>query len=323
MGILRAIYKGLMRMTESSALVLVMWGMVLLSALPMAVVMENTLRTDVGSSLIHEEIRQGLDMGWLEEFHHRGGEFAATLLPARVTPALVFDNLELWFSGAWITEYRGLAAAGGLFLVFWILLQGGVLSHLATPGQSFGWSSFLGAGGAYFWRFLRIAVIMGFAYYGVFRLAYWLFPVIKERTRDLTVERTALIINVMAALFVVVLLGLVHLVSDFARIATIREQRRSMVLALIRSLQRVILHPLQSFGLLGVMSLLLLLVQWVYFWTAPGVRGTSFLALLLTFLIGQLYLMARWALRIARYGAELELFDLWSRPPLDSGRRVE
>ena len=66
------------------------------------------------------------------------------------------------------------------------------------------------------------------------------------------------------------------------------------------------------------MRLLLALVQALYYWLAPGVGGTSPLAVLLAFLVGQLYILFRWALRVARYGAELALFDSFSKPTRQS-----
>jgi len=111
-------------------------------------------------------------------------------------------------------------------------------------------------------------------------------------------------------------MALVHLVADFARIATVREKRRSMILAVFRSARQVARHPLQSIGVFAVMILMLGLLQLVYYWLAPGIGGGSPLALLVAFGIGQVYLMIRWAIRIARYGAEIALFDRWTRPAL-------
>lgn len=323
MKVARAVVKGMMRMMECSGLVVVMWLTVLVAALPMAAVMEDAIRSDVGSSLIHEELRQGLDLGWLEEFQYRRGDLAETLQPVRVSPAMAFETLELWVSGGWVLESRGLVAAGGLFLILWILVQGGVLTHLTSPELRFRWSTFLAAGATYFLRFLRLALMTGIAYYGVYRLAYWLFPAVDRWTQDTTTERAVLGLHLVALGLVAALMAGVHLVADFARIATVREKKRSMALAIVRAVRQVGSHPLQSVGVLGVMLLFLALLQVTYYWAAPGVSGVSPWALLVSFAIGQLYLLVRWALRIARYGAEIELYDSWTGPQLDRGNSTE
>lgn len=314
MKIARAIVQGLKRMTECSGLVVAMWLIVLLVAVPFAAIVETSIREDVGASRMHEELRSGVDLGWLEEFHHRGGDLARTVHPVRLSPAMVFANLDLWLSGEWLTENRVLAAAAGLFLVAWILAQGGILTQLASPDLRFAWSSFLAGGGTYFFRFLRLALMAGVAYYGVYRLAYWLFPALDRSTRDVTSETRVLLLHLAGLGVVGLLMSAVHLVADFARIATVRDKRRSMVLAIVRSIGQVGRRPLQALGVFCVMTLMLGLLQVLYYWLAPGVAGSTPASLILALIVGQMYLFFRWALRIARYGAEMALYDSWTVP---------
>lgn len=314
MTTVKAVVSGFMRMARCSGVVLALWLLVLAAALPMAVVMENTIRTDVGASAIHQDLRQGLDLGWLEEFHSRRTGLAVELRPVRVSPAMVFESLDLWLSGAWVSQGRSLVATGGLFLMVWVLVQGGVLTQLTSPEIGFRWSTFLAAGSTYFFRFLRLAALMGLVYYGVYKLAFWLFPAIERATRDVTVEKQVLGLYLLAALAIGILLACVHLVAEFARIATVREKRRSMILSVARSARLLAKHPLQAIGVFGFLAVLLGVLQVGYYWIAPGVTGVSPLAIVLAFLVGQLYLLFRWALRVARYGAEIELYDRWVGP---------
>ena len=312
MTVFKAVIQGLARMARCTGVVVALWLVVLTAALPLAVVMENTIRTDVGSSAIYDQLREGLDLGWLEEFHHRRPGLAEALSPVRLSPAMVFESLDLWVTGAWVSQSRSVVATGGLYLIIWILVQGGLLTHLTSPELRFRWSTFLAAGGTYFFRFLRLAVMTGVAYYGVYRFALWVFPAIERRTRDVTVETRVLGLHLMAAVGVAILLACVHLLAEFARIATVREKRRSMVLSLVRSLRLVGRHPIQSAGVLIVMATLVGVLQVAYFWLAPGATGSSPFALVAAFLVGQLYLLVRWGLRVARYGAEIELYDRWT-----------
>ena len=96
-----------------------------------------------------------------------------------------------------------------------------------------------------------------------------------------------------------------------------------MILAAVRSGRLVGRHPLQSAGVFGVMFLMLVLLKVTYYWTAPGISGVSPLALVLAFAVGQGYLLIRWALRIARYGAELDLYDRWAGPRLGRGAALD
>lgn len=323
MSVLKALAWGIRRMIAAFVVVLVTWLSVLLFALPGAVIMEELIREDIGASLIHEHLREGLELGWLEEFHHRQGGLARTLTPSAVSSVAAFDNLEAWFSGSWFTRHQGLAAAAIMFLFFWFFLQGGILSQLAQPGRPFAMGSFMGDGGSYFFRFVRLGLLSGTAYYGIYRLACWLFPKIGRITQDVTVEKTALAYHLSGALVIVLMMAVVRLIADYARIATIRERRRSMLLAVLRSLRQVARHPLQALSVLAVLSAMLLLFQGVYSWLAPDVTDRTVVGLLVAVGIGQVYLILRWALRVTLYGAEISLFDEWTgRSVPRSGRYV-
>lgn len=313
MKVFKATLAGLRGTTRSTRVVILVWLTILVSALPLTVALREVIEEDIGTSQIQEDLRGGLDLGWLEEFHYRHEGLAQTLTPGRVSRALVWENMELWLSGGWITENRLLAATGMVFLLIWVLLQGGVIAHLSRQDSRFQLASFLADSGTYFFRFLRLGVIMGLGYYGVYRLAFWLFPAIERWTRDVTVEKTALGLNLLGALIVVILMSLIHLVAEYAKIATVLGDRRSMVLAIFHSFLQITRHPLQSFGLMGLMFLMLILVQWFFYMAMPDVRNASIGALIFAFVVGQGYLFIRSGLRVARFGAEMTLYSQWQQ----------
>jgi hypothetical protein len=311
MHVLKAATAGLSRVLGSPLLVVTLWLLTLVVALPLTVAMEESMRTDIGSSQVEQELRGGLDLGWLEEFHYRNDGLARLLTPGRVGPVMAWENLELWFSGDWLLENRQLAATGVFFLLLWILIQGGLIRELSRPDSRFQIGSFLGASGTFFLRFIRIAAIAGFAYYGVYRLAFWLFPAIERWTQDVTAEKTALGFHLVGAGLIVLLMTLVHLISEYAKIATVQEDRRSAILAMVHSLVKVLRHPLQCFGLMGVFFLALAIAQWLLYLVLPDARNASVQAVVLAFFIGQIYLLARTALRLARFSAEIKLYNQW------------
>jgi hypothetical protein len=311
MNVLKVAAAGLARSLGSPLLVVALWLLTLVAALPLTVAMEESMRTDIGSSQVQQDLRGGLDMGWLEEFHYRNEGLARLLTPGRVGPVMAWENLELWLSGDWLLENRHLAATGVFFLVLWILIQGGVIGQLSQPDSRFQIGSFLASSGTFFLRFIRIAAIAGFAYYGVYRLAFWLFPAIERWTRDVTVEKTALGFHLVGAGLIVLLMTLVHLISEYAKIATVQEDRRSAILAMVHSLVQVVRHPLQSFGLMGLFFLALAVGQWLLYLVLPDARNASVQAVILAFFIGQIYLLARAALRLARFSAEIRIYNQW------------
>ncbi len=324
MSVLRATAIGLGRVGYHSRLVLTLWLVVLVTALPMAIVLERSIRGDIGSSRIHRQLETGMDLGWLEEFHHRQGAVGELLEPVRVSSAMWLENLELWLNGEWLSGHRSVAAVVGVFLLVWIVCQGGILGQLAGDRGAFELRSFLGSGGEYLLRFVRLALIAGAAYYGIYRLGRWLFPTLELWTRDWTAETRVLLANLGAGGLIAIAMVYVHLIAEFARISTVREDRRSMLLAMLRSAWRVARHPVQAAAPFAILGVLMLVWQLGYLLLAPGVGAFGTLATVTTFLVGQVYLIGRWTLRIARYATELELFDGWEateREGAGRGRR--
>lgn len=309
MNLFKAIGGGLVMGSRSWRIALLLWLMGLLFALPAAVFIEEAVHEFIGSSLAHETLRGPMDLAWLQEFLDEAGGMSSTVEPSRLSPAAVLDNLELWFSGDLFTENLGLAALGILFGLFWTLMSGGVLAHLTGPEDHRGLAPFLAASSRYFFRFFRLVVAAGLAYYGIYRFSTWLFPSIERATRDVTVEGTVLAYNLVGAAFVLLLLVLVKVIVDYAKIGTVIEERRSMSLAAVRAVQLVVTHPVRTLGVYFSMGLLGLLLTAVYFFLVPDVAGSGLGPVVLALVIGQVYLLLRWTLRIGLLGAESIVFQ--------------
>ena len=311
MRALRAVSASLRQVMGSPSLVVSIWLLVLVGSIPATLVMEEAVREDVGSSLLAEELREQLDLGWLEEFRARRPAVAGELRPVRVSPALWLENLESWLSGRWIADHRGLAASAVVLLLSWIAVQGGILEHLLRRRERFDLRGFSGAAGAYFFRFLRLAVLTAIGYFGVYRLGLWLVPRIDEWTRDSTSEMTVLVLHLLAAGLVATLLASIHLVGEFAKIATVAEGRRSMCLASLRALSSVLRHPVDVAGVFLTLSLVLLAWQITFLWLAPRANVASLTLVFVAFATGQVYLLGRAALRVTRFGAEIRIWETW------------
>lgn len=308
MSLLNALRGGLAMGLKSWRIAALLWLLGLLFALPAAIFIEEAVHEYIGSSLAHESLRGPMDLAWYEEFKAEAGGVSSMVTISRLSPAAVLDNLELWFSGDLFQENAGVAALGILFALLWTLMSGGVLVHLTTSEDQPDSDSFLASSSRYFFRFLRLVIAAGLAYYLIYRFSLWLFPEIERATRDVTVERTVLLYNLVAAAFVLLLLVLVKVSIDYAKISTVVEERRSMVLAALRGAQFVVTHPVRTLGIYVAMGVLGLLLAVVYYFATPGVGGEGSALIVLALVVGQVYLLLRWVLRISLLGAESLLY---------------
>jgi len=302
-----AISRGLRNSLGSPVLLLWLWLVTLLVALPAGVAMHESVRSDLGLSLAGEGLVGQIDRGWLEEFEFRARGFEKSLGMIQLSSAAVLENLEGWWSGRLFTMDRGLVALAGAHLLVWILMLGGLLQHLAKGGGRLKLHEFFAAGARHFGPLLRLTILSGFFYFAVFRLARRLFPWIEDLTRDVTRETTALAANLAGVALVLILLALLSSISDFAKISIVTQNRRSAVLASVRGLVFVLRRPLRVAVIRLSFGLLLVLLIGLYVSMGPGSGQASWLGVAGALLVGQAYLLARTALRVSLLAAQLDL----------------
>jgi hypothetical protein len=306
----QAAFTGLARVLGSPTLVLLLWIASLAAAAPLAISMSDSIHQSIGGSLVHQNLREGLDMGWYGEFRARAKGIERTLSPSVVGAGAFLDNLDAWLNGSLFELAPGLVALGVAYGLLWALFLGGILNRYGEPhGGRFRLGAFLSHGAEFFFRFVRLAVLAAPLYYLVYRFAAWIFRSIESWTRDVTAETTILAYVGAASLLVGFLLTFVNLAFDYAKIATYKENRRSMLLAALRGFRLV-------FANLGGTTTLyygLLLFGFVllvgYAWIAPGPGQATARSVVFAFLVGQAFLVAKLMLRLNFLAGALVLYD--------------
>jgi hypothetical protein len=309
MSSLKAAFSGFGRVLASPALVLFLWLVSVVVAIPLAVSMAGSIEESIGASLVHQNLRDGFDMGWYGEFDARAKGVEKTLSPSLVGAGAFFDNIEAWLNGRLFEMLPALVALGVVYALLWALFLGGILHRYADRRGIFRPSELFLQGGEFFFRFVRLAVLSGFLYYLVYRFAGWLFGRIEDAMRDVTVEKTVLGYVVAAALLVALLLTFINMAFDYAKIATYKENRRSMILAAIKGFRLVLGNlgrtTILYYGL-GFFGLLLL---GAYYGVAPGSGQASVPSIVFAFLVGQAYLVAKLLLRLTFCAGQMALYE--------------
>jgi hypothetical protein len=200
-----------------------------------------------------------------------------------------------------------LAGAAGAYAALWLFVSGGILDRFAR-GRPIYTAAFFAACGVYFVRFLRLAVVIGAAYFALFR---WLYPFLFVTvyglwSSDLSAgDRDDLRVRgVLYALFAVALV-LVGAVADFAKVRAVVEDRRGMLGAVAASIRFIRRRPLRALGLylLNLFALMVILRLWAQ--AETGTYAPSWLALLVVLL----YLVARIWAKLAFMASEVVFFQ--------------
>ncbi|HUR20832.1 MAG TPA: hypothetical protein VMZ90_08505, partial [Vicinamibacterales bacterium] len=106
-------------------------------------------------------------------------------------------------------------------------------------------------------------------------------------------------------LFLATALALVSLVSDYAKVRTVVEDRRSMVGAVGASMRFLRRRPFRAFGLYLMSALASLVVMRLWYSAAPAASASIGMAFLMT----QVYLLVRVWAKLAWVAGEVVFFQ--------------
>ncbi len=299
-----AIREGLGRVRRAPALIVGVWAATLGLALIPAIVLHAQIETHLGASLMAETATSGVNFDWWNEFLAHTSGMGQTFVPAILGFAAVLGNLER------IADQQALppvlAVVVAVQLVVSLFLAGGLLDRLARD-RTVGAAAFFSACGVWTGRFLRLALLVGPVYGVLFLYVHpYLFEDVYTRlTRDMTVERQAFAVRVLLYVAFTAMVCLVNILTDYAKIRAVVEDRRSMIGALVAGWRFVVRHPAKSGTLYAANTVLAALVATLYAVLAP----TAMSAPLLAFLVGQIYVVLRVVVRLQFMASQTAFFQ--------------
>jgi hypothetical protein len=307
MNVNTAMTQGLRRAWRAPALLIGLWLLNVVVALPAAVVLSHTMEQSIGTSLFHQTLRDGFDADWYAEFSIEEDGLADTFRPSLLGAGPIYDNLDAWWSGRIFTSFPPLLWIGGAYVLLWLFLLGGVLNAFAAPEGPRYREGFAAACGRNFGRFLQLALCSGLIYYWIFLLSGWLFEQLAEASRQVTEERTIFYATLAIATLIVLLLHLVRMVFDYAKIA-VAVDGASAPRAILRALRFVGRYPGRTLGVYAGLGGLAAVAFVLYALIAPGAGQSTFLTIAFAFALSQVYLVLRLGLRLSLLASEVALF---------------
>ena len=307
MSIVTSLLDGLGRVVRAPFLLVGAAMLTLLLALPMGLLLRAELLTALGDSVVADAMADGVAWDWWQQFSSQATGLERSFTTSVIGFAAVLANLSALLDGD--GQEPVIVAVVLTYLVVWAVFSGGVLDRYARNRATRS-AGFFSACGLYGSRLLRLAIIAALTYGFLFGVVHgWLLDDLYDgMTRNLTVERQAFAVR--AALYLVfgLLLVVVSLVFDYARVRAVVEDRRSMLGALVAGWRFVRRRPGMCAGLYLANGLVWLSVMSSYALLAPG-AGSTGPSLWLAFLVGQGFLMARLASKLLFYAAEVAYFQ--------------
>ena len=306
-AVLVAFAEGFATVMRAPRILLGVYLATLLVAVPPALIVRSSLKAHLGASLMGETVARGVDVDWWDEFASGATGLAATFRPQVIGSAAPLDNLSALLDA--VRRSPAIALVAASYGMVWLFLWGGVLDRYvrcrATPARAF-----FRACSAFFFRFLRLAVIGGIAYLVLFIVVHdWLFGRVYEQlTRNVATEHAVFFWRV--GLYAALGLPLVfcNVLLDYAKIRTVVEDRFSVIGALGAAFRFVRHHLLAVSALYLLNGILFITVLAGYWLIAPSVRVTG-LGMLRVLVVGQAYIFARLIVRLTFAASQTRLFQ--------------
>lgn len=302
--VIGAFVEGWRRVIRAPAIVLLAWLLTGLVAAPLAVVVGRQVDAHIASSLAADRIASGWDVQWSAELAS-GAQGAASTITVEILGfgGTIASLAHLIDAAPWP---EAIVVAIAAYVAIWIFLSGGLLSRYASA-RAMRPLAFLATCGVFVLRFLRLACVVGPAYWVVFRgLEPWLFGTLWVRlSRGITAEPWLLVWRGVLYTIVIAALAAISLLADIAKVRMVVEDRHS-ALAAIGSAARFIRRragrcaALYFVNIAGLLVLARLWLQVVPAASAP---------LWQTLLAGQIYLIARICGKLAFMASEVAFFQ--------------
>jgi hypothetical protein len=302
-----ALQDGIRRVNRAPAILAGMWVLTVAMSVPLGLAMHELVARHLDGSGAAGTAAIGIDYDWMQEFSDQASGLGVTLKPTIIGFGAVLDNLSAFIDNT--QRPIVIVGAAGAYLVLWVFFAGGIIDRYARdrPTRAHG---FFAACGVFFFRFLRLGVVMGIAYGLLFgSLHPWLFENLYPRiTRDFTVERSAFFVRL--ALYVVfgLVLAACNLIFDYAKVRAVVEDRRSMIGSLSAAFRFVSAHSGAAVGLYLADVVLFVVVAVVYAAVAPSGGGNG-LTMWLGLIVGQIYITARLWVKLVFWASETALFQ--------------
>jgi hypothetical protein len=294
---------GLGRVLRAPALVLVLWLCSLAITIPPAIALNDAIGRHLGSSIEADNALNGTNYDWLQEFRAQASPLGRSLRTDVIGFAAVLDNASA-LADVNVRSMVVIVAAIVFAGVIWFLSPG-IICRLAVD-TPLGAGPILGIAGTFGFRMAKLGVVAAAAYGALFMSVHaWLFDDVFDRmTREVTVERTAFFLRLTLYVLFFLLVAAVNAVFDFARVRTVVEDRRSTGAAIAAAARFIRNNARTACGvyLLNVASVAL--VVGVYAVVVPGAGGGEWNAWY-AFIVGQMYVAARLAVKLAFWSSEI------------------
>lgn len=326
--VLLSFKRGISQVSGTKRFVLFAWFINTLFALSLAVPLLNQLDGYIGGTVMEERLLAEMQASWFEtyQFDFEKSEIARLVDYSIFGYAPFLVHLESALEGSFLKSIGNVFYAllfrwhldtsaislltlfGFLYLCMNSFLAGGFIGVFAKEYR-ISFPEFLMEGGKYFGRFFRLSLLS-------FLISYLFFILIVDSlndgianwTRNAASEEVPFRYYMIRGVAVLLTLGVLNMLFDYARIRIVVEERTSVFGAFLAGARIAFRKFFQAFGLFLLLGFIGLALIALYALLEARIPQDSFWSLVLLLLLQQMYIIARIWLKAGFYACQTNLF---------------
>ncbi len=284
MIILQAIQYGFSQLGQYKRIVGLMYILVFILAILVASPLQSYLTSKIGHSLMVEDLVKGFDYTVYTDFMNAYGDGISPILNQSVFIII-------------------------LFLLLLIFLTGGIISTLLSYPKRYQKALFWGKSATYFWRFLRLSFYF-IILHGIILFSFSLIYLTLTKGFDIAKLETDEIVFdalVYVPLGYALVSSFFFMWHDYAKIFLVELNQPLLIQPIIQSFRFVIRHFRTVYGVYILNILLLGSIFLINHWITQAFDINTTSTIWLSFIISQLFIIARLGLKIINLGSAVYL----------------
>jgi len=285
MTIVRAFSSSFRRAISEPKMVLVLFVINILTAIPLAMAFRGVLKAGLGSSMAASELMGGMDFTVFADFMR-----------------LHYEELSAVFNQiAWVMA---------LYMLVNTFLSGGILTGLRWNSSSSSISEFFSGCGRYFARFLRLFFLFVIVLVIFVPILTVVLALLSQLfIRNSTSEITDFVFGCIQIVLFMVPVTIILMISDYAKIAVVVNDETAMVKTAWRSTKFVFNHFFKTFGLELLMLLVPLVLFAIYMLLDLSIGMTTYLTIIVMLIIQQIFMVSRAWSKVFFFAGEMSLYQ--------------
>lgn len=333
MNILSSLKQGFRLASRTKRMILFAWFLNVLFAMVLALPTLKQLDAYLRESVMDEKVLKQLDPAWSESYRvdMEKSEYTRSLDYTIFDYAPFLNHLEMQMEGGFVRTLAGFLYdffvrwqlnPGTLSLLFFIsllyvcvntFLAGGFVGIYSKDYRS-SFPEFLMDGARNFGKFFRIALVALVVYYLFFGvLVDWVNNTIHEWTQNDASETVPYLYYMMRNVVVLLLLSLLFMVFDYARIRMVVDDRTSALGATVAGARFAFPRLLKTYGMYLLLTAIGVLLVIVYAVLEKSMPQESYWPLVFLFVLQQLYMVARLSLKATFYASQVTMYRTLSQ----------